>query len=271
MQKNTGKASNLALNQFYEKIKPYKEKILEQHKIEGLIRQVLLKGGPEAALNRLALTDELIYLASNYLIINGISQSILGLRNEEALNNARKSFVKALVCMEELVSPLIDAPFSEYEEKLTEINSVDAKKRFNLIKRIGLLLNLLKEAYGDNAKWKWAFVELDGRHAAITKNILNLKTAVSNTDPRSPDYEPTVHHLRFMKKLLNQAADRYRERYELSTNHSEDFNTGIEFLNALKRIHNVLGERTDAEATRKKSDTWAGKLEADNKLKQKSK
>ena len=262
-------ASKAAQNQYFERIKPYRETIQEQLKLEENIRQSILKDPSDAGNKRLALTDELVFLASNYIIINGISQSILGLRNEEALNNARKSFVKAIVCMEELVTPLIDAPFSEYEEKLAQISSVDAKKRFNLIKRIGLVLNLLKDAYGDHAKWKWAFVELDGRHAAITKNILNLKTAIMNTDPRSADYEPTVHHLRFMKKLLNNAADRYRERYELSTNHSEDFNTGIEFLNALKRVHNVLGERTDAEAIRKKSDAWSGKLEADNKMKQK--
>ena len=264
-------ASKAAQNQYLEKIKPYKETIQAQLKLEEIIRQSILKDSSDTGNKRLTLTDELLFLASNYLIINGISQSILGIRNEEALNSARKSFVKAIVCLEEQVSPLIDVPFSDYEEKLAEISSVDAKKRFNLIKRIGLLLNLLKEAYGDNTKWKWAFVDLDGRHAAITKNIMNLKTAVMNTDPRSPDYEPTVHHLRFMKRLLNQAADRYRERYELSTNLSDDFSLGIEFLNALKRIHNVLGERTDAESVKKKADAWSGKLEADNKVKQKSK
>ena len=159
----------------------------------------------------------------------------------------------------------MDVPFSEYEERLAEISMLDARRRYALIRKMGLALQLLKDAYGDNTKWKWSFVELEGRFAAAAKNIIDLKSAVSNTDPRSPDYEPTVYHLRLIKKLLVQAADRYREKYELSTNRIDDFKMGINFLNALKRIHNILGDRNESEQIKKKVDIWAAKLEVDLK------
>ncbi|MCL2479187.1 MAG: hypothetical protein FWF22_06780, partial [Treponema sp.] len=143
--------------------------------------------------------------------------------------------------------------------------SVDAKSRYDLIRKLGLALDLLKNAYGYNTKWKWAFVELEGRYAATAKNFINLKNAVTNTDPRSPEYEPAMRHLRLIKKLLMQAADRYREKYELSTNRIDDFKMGINFLNALKRMYIILGEREGAETVRKKTDIWSPKLELDIK------
>jgi hypothetical protein len=88
---------------------------------------------------------------------------------------------------------------------------------------------------------------------------------VANTDPRSPDYEPTVYSLRLVKKLLMQAADRYREKYELSTNRTDDFKMGINFLSALRRLHILLGDRDDGETVKKKLDIWTSKLETDIK------
>jgi hypothetical protein len=128
---------------------------------------------------------------------------------------------------------------------------------------MGLAIQLLENAYGDNSKWRWSFVELEGRFAAVAKNIFDLKAAVINTDPRSPHYAPTVYHLRMIKKLLMQAADRYRNKYELSTNRIDDFKQGINFLNALRRIHILLGERDEAETVGKKLDIWSTKLESD--------
>jgi hypothetical protein len=251
--------------QYLEKTKPYKATIQSLLKHEEMVLQVIKKDSQGAALKRLALADEMIFLASNFIVLGGISQSMLKLRNEEALNDGRKSLYKAIIYLEEAVSPLVDAPYSEYEEKLAEIAPVDARRRYAIVRKMGLAIQLLENAYGDNTKWRWAFVELEGRFAAVTKNIIDLKAAVANTDPRSPDYEPTVYHLKLIKKLLLQAADRYREKYELSTNRIDDFKMGIHFLNSLKRIYALLGERNDAEIIKKKSDIWSSKLEVDMK------
>ena len=262
------KITNEDRHQYFEKIKPYRDTIQNLLKREGTLLQIIKRDSRGAAFKRLTLVDEMIYLASSYIVVDGVSQSMLKLRNEEALNDGRKSLYKAVIYLEEVVSPLVDAPYSEYEERLAEIAALDARRRYTLVRKAGLALQLLKDAYGDNTKWKWAFVELEGRYAAVAKNIIDLKAAVANTDPRSPDYEPTVYHLRLIKKLLNQAADRYREKYELSTSRIDDFKMGIHFLDSLKRIHILLGERADAETIRKKSDIWASKLEMDMKKKE---
>ena len=259
------KISNEDRHQYYEKIKPYKEMIQSLLKREQIVLQTIKKDSRGAAFKRLTLAEEMVFLASTYIILGGVSQSMLKIRNEESLNDGRKSLYKAVIYLEEVVSPLVDAPFSDYEERLVEIAPMDARRRYDLIRKIGIALQLLEDAYGDNTKWKWAFVELEGRFAVVAKNIMDLKSAVANTDPRSPDYEPTVYHLRMMKKLLLQAADRYREKYELSTSRIDDFRMGINFLNSLRRIHAILGERSDAETVKKKADIWSSKLEVDLK------
>ena len=252
-------------HKYAEKIKPYKTMIDSLLANEEKVLELIKTDSEGAALRRLELSEEMISLTANYMILSGISLAMLKLRSEEALNEGRKSLYKAVIYLEEVVSPFIDVPFSDYEERLAEIDVVDAKKRYGLVRRMGLALQLLENAYGDNTKWRWTFVELEGRFATVAKNLMNLKTAVVNTDPSSPDYEPTMYHLRMMKKLLLQAADRYREKYELSTNRIDDFKMGIHFLNSLRRINALLGERESAETLKKKIEIWSAKLEKDIK------
>ena len=259
------KISNADRYKYLDKIEPYKDIIQSMLKHEEITLDIMKRDPTDTPFKRLSLSEEMIALTSNYIILNGISQSMLKLRNEEALNDGRKTLYKAVIHLEEVVSPLLDVPFSDYENKLEDINTVDAEKRYTIIKKMGLVLQLLEDAYGDNTKWRWAFVELEGRFATVAKNIMNLKTAVINTDPESPDYEPTLYHLGFIKKLLMQAADRYREKYELSTNRIDDFKMGINFLNALRRIHSLLGEREQLETVKKKADICTTKLEMDTK------
>jgi hypothetical protein len=262
------KISNEERHKYFEKIKNYQAAIDAILKREQNVITVIRKDPAGAAFKRLALVDEMLNLTSNYIILNGVSQSMLKVKNEDALNDGRKSLYKSVIYLEEIVSNYVDAPFSDIEEKLVEIASVDAARRYALIRKMGLAIQLLEDAYGDNTKWKWSFVELEGRFAVVSKNIIDMRNAVANTDPRSPNYEPTVYHLRMIKKLLMQAADRYREKYELSTNRIDDFKMGINFLAALRRVHIILGDRDDAETVKKKLEIWSVKLESDLKKKE---
>jgi hypothetical protein len=259
------KISSEERHKYFERIKPYKETVDKILKQEQAVLMEIKKDRTGAAFKRIALVDEMLNLTSNYMVLNGISQSVLKVKNEDALNDGRKSLYKSIIYLEEIVSNYVDAPFSDYEDKLAEIESLDAARRYLLIRKLGLAIQMLEDAYGDNTKWKWSFVELEGRFAAAAKNILDLRNAVANTDPRSPNYEPTVYHLRMIKKLLMQAADRYREKYELSTNRIDDFKQGIIFLAALRRLHIILGDRDEAETVKKKYDIWSAKLESDSK------
>jgi len=250
---------------YYEKAKIYLAMTRSLLDKEKKLLVEAKKNTPQSTMYKLKLSDEMLNLASYYIAINGISQSVIKNKNEEALNDARKSLYKAVIYLEEVVSNSVDAPFSDYEEKLAVIDSFDPNQRYNLICKMGLAIDLIQLAYGDNSKWRWTFVEIEGRFAAVAKNIVNLKQVYANMNPESEYYESTVYHVRLVKKLLAQAADRYREKYELSTNQTLDFKNGINFLAALRRIHIVLAENEESQDIKKKLSIWAQKLETDQK------
>lgn len=256
---------------YHEKAKIYMSMAKALLDTEKHLVDEVKKGGDNSALTRLTLADEMLNLTSNYIAINGISWSVLKSKNEEALNDARKSMYKAVIYLEEAVSNYIDAPFSDYEDKLALLESFDPNQRYNLIRKMGFAIDLLEASYGDNSKWRWTFVDLEGRFAAVAKNIIDLKSVYANTSYDSPYYESSVFHLRLVKKLLAQAADRYREKYELSTSQQLDFKTGINFLSALRRIHIVLAENDDSQEIKKKLAIWTTKLETDSKKREEEK
>ena len=262
------KITNEARHLYFEKAKKYREMIDTILLREKNILTVVEKDSNGASYKRLILADEMLNLASNYLVLNGISATMLGVKNEEALNEARKALYKCVIYLEEIVTGFLDVPFSDYEDKLAEIASFDAARRYALVRKLGLAIRLVEDAYGENSKWKWAFVELEGRFAAVAKNLFDLKAATVNLDPRAADYEATTYHLRTVKRLLVLAADRYREKYELSTNRIDDFKLAIAFLGALRRISVLLGDRDEAETLKKKADIWSAKLESDQKRKE---
>jgi hypothetical protein len=259
------KISNIERLRYSERTGSFRQAIGELLKKEKETLSLLRAENGDSAMTRVALAEDMLNLASNYIIISGVSNAVLGIRNEEALNDARKSLYKCVIYLEGVVSNYVDVPFSDYEDKLAEIEQMDAAGRYLLVRKLGLAIQILEDAYGDHSKWKWSFVELEGRFAAVTKNIRDLKKAVANTDLRSPEYEPTTRHIRLINKLLDHTADRYREKYELSTRNAEDLKMGIRFLSALRRMQSLVGNRREAEAARKKMDVWETKLSADFK------
>jgi hypothetical protein len=257
------KISSLDRAQYLEKIKRYHAPIETYLNKEKEILAAIKQDPEGSALNRLSLVGVMLNLSSYYLAQNGISQSVLKIRNEDALNEGRKSVYKSVIYLEQIVTSMVDAPFSEYEKELERIASLSSGDRYYLVRKMGLAIHLLENAFGENSKWKWAFVDLEGRYAAAAKNIIDLKSVVSNIDPRSPNYAPTVYHLRLVKKLLMQAADRYRDRYELSTNRVNDFEMGIRFLHALRRLLMIFQDQEEAWTVRRKLDIWETKLNKD--------
>ena len=248
---------------YTQKIIPYRENV---QRILGQEQAALKEVRPESIgypLKQVELSESMLNIVSNYLIINGISISALGQRDEEALNNGRKALYKSIIYLEGVVSNSIDVPFSDYEQKLEWIESISPAQRYFLMRKLGITIKFMEDAYGGNTKWKWAFVDLDGRFAAVAKNIINLRDYFINSDPRSPHYEPTVFHLRLAKKLMTQAADGYREKYELSTNRVDDFKMGITFLSALKNLNVLTDDRIEAETVKKKLEVWSAKLASD--------
>lgn len=260
-----GKISQEAKNRYSEKVKEYKQQTEAILKREQQILEVIKRGDPGAAYKRLTLADDRLNLAALYLLLNRISVSLLGVKNDAFLNDARRCCYQSVIFLEDVVSNYLDAPFSEYSEKLDAIEAYPDARRYELSRKVGFTIQSVEEDFGDNSKWRWSFVELEGRYATVTKNLMNFKTLVAGLDPRVDGYEQRLAHLRLVKDLLKRSAERYREKYEVANSRIDDFKLGIAFLSALKRVHTVLGETEQADSIKKQAEVWKSKMEADEK------
>lgn len=260
-----GKISAEAKRRYFERIKEYKAAIDTILHRETSLLQAMKSGDTGVDYKRLTLADENLNLVSYHVLMNALSVALLGVKNEAFLNDARKGCYKSIIYLEEAVTPFIDVPFSDYEEHLSRIDDFDDEKRYGLIRKLGYSIQAVVDEFGENSKWKWSFVEIEGRYATVTKNLLNLKTFVAGMDPRIAGYDTRIAHVNLAKRLLQQAADRYRQKYELSTLRMDDFRLAISYLSALRRIHIVLGESEDADELRKKIEIWRAKMETDSR------
>jgi hypothetical protein len=248
---------------FLEITAPYRETISTIIRKERTLLRNINGNAEETARTRLKLAEEMFNLSSCYIIECKIFLRFFRKHDTDLLNKARKTLFRGVEYVEDIVSPWVDVPFSEYEDRLAMLSGVSGEKRYLVIRKMGLAIDLLKDVFGDSSKWKWSFVVLGGRFAAVAKNMLDMKNMVANLDPRAEEREVTVFHLRRVKKLLAQAAERYREKYELSSRNTEDFKQAIDFLNSLRRLHVLLNERSDAEEIRKTVDVWNNKMNDD--------
>ena len=285
------KISSEAKKRYAERVKEYRERIdaitaknkqLEEHITKTSKSQGLTSGQyrgdqftdldalKEVNSIRFELADHYLNIVSYYNLMNALSLSLLGIKNESFLNDGRKSCYRSIIYMEEIVSPYIDAPFSDYQQGLESLESFDDKSKYHFIRKLGFAIDSVIEDFGSGSKWKWSFVELQGRYAALAKNLLNLKTFIMQLDPRVEGYSERLAHLQLVKKLLQQSADRYREKYELSTQRLDDIKKAILFLAAIKRLHALLGEVEEAEVLKKKMEIWKTKMEDDQKKKEMS-
>jgi hypothetical protein len=257
-----GKISSTARMKYTERIKEYKTKVDELLAKEKTITGTLKKAD-EDSYKRLGLAEDSLNMVSYYLLMNQLSLSFLGVKNESMLNDARKRVYQSIIYLEQVVSDYIDSPYSEYEDKLEIIVNFTDEQRLDLIKKLGFSIASVKDGYGDNTRWKWSFVEIEGRFGTIAKNFINLKTFVAGMDPRIEGYEIRTKHLSLVKDLLNDSAKRYREKYELSTFRIDDFKKAIQYLSALRRLLAMLGDSGSNEELKKKITIWKTKMDTD--------
>lgn len=255
------KISSQARQRYNDKIKQYQNEI-EKLGEEEIRKLEETKKAPEmASYLKLDLAELNLNIVSYYLLMNSVHHSLLGVRSIDFLNFAKRYCYKSLIYLEETVSHYIDVPYSEIEERINEIADYEEEKRLALIHKLGFAIQSLIEGYGKNSKWQWSFVEIEGRFSAITKNLIDMKALFAGLDPRSPGYEDRIRHLDLTKTLLAKSAKDYRYMFETSTNRIEDFKKAINFLNALRRIHILLGETNESIELKKKVEIWSKKME----------
>ncbi|MDR0540576.1 MAG: hypothetical protein LBG74_08805, partial [Spirochaetaceae bacterium] len=226
---------------YNELIKKYEISIKTFQKTEVEVLAECRAHPETAACKLFNLAEGELDAASCHLVINGISVAVLGMKSEEALNDARKALSKAIIYVENVVTNMVNTLFSDYEEALKELSEISAEKKLYFIRKTGLTIDLTKLAYGETSRWKWAFIDIEGRFAAIAKNLLDLRKAQSN-ESKNPDYIPVSQHTKLVKQLLDKAATNYIERYELSTQNADDIMTAVNFISVLERIKILLND-----------------------------
>ncbi|MDY6935240.1 MAG: hypothetical protein SVZ03_13585 [Spirochaetota bacterium] len=214
---------------------------------------------------------ETIKIIMLYINISDVSIEMLHIKNEGFLNNARKEIYKVLQLMEEIVGSSIDHPLKENEEYIKKIDRVNPKQVLNIIQSIHNYVNTLIERFGESSKWKWSFVDIQGRVAVITKNIVNFSDLQKYRDPRTEYYRERQDLLKLCKHSLNEAAKHYRNRYELSSQVPGDIIKSIDLLVFLRRINVLFGESDEAAKLKNTIDALKARMEAEEKKKEKKK
>ena len=261
-----GKISQQAKNNYSEYTKKYKT-IIEEIIVREKSLDTAVKSGKEIQnieLTKIEMADIVLNMASYYVLLNELSTTLLGIKNDNFLNEARKACYRAIIYIESVVTDMIDIPLSELAESQVQLLGLDDRKRYEIVKKTGFTIDTIEKAFGDNSKWKWSFVELEGRFATISKNLIDFKTLIKGMDPTVDGYETRMYHLKLVKELLHAAAGRYREKYELNTFRIDDFKLAINYLSSLRRIHLYLGENNDAELIKRNIDIWKAKMEKDS-------
>jgi hypothetical protein len=259
------KVSEEAKRRYFEKIKEHKVTVEQVLQREKNLMQTAENDERGASYKKLHLVDESLNLVSSFVLMNNLSMSLLGIRNDALLNDARKACYKAIISLEDVVTGYLDVPYSDYSEKVEQISAFDDDSRWLMTRKLGFAIDAVRDGFGENSKWKWAFVEIEGRYATVAKNLLDLKNFVAKQDPRIEGYESRMRHLSLIKDLLGHSADGYRQKYELSTGRIDDFKLAIHYLGALRRLHILLGDSEEAESIKKKMEVWKAKMEHDRK------
>ncbi len=260
------KVSAEARLHFTEIITPYKKKIDAIIAKEKTMVNGMHTGDIDLEVKKLVLCEDMIYVSSLYMALNSLSLKIMEVKNNDALNDARKLLYKAIIYLEDIVTNKIDVPYADLAPFLDKIENVNIRRRFALISKLGLAITMLKNAFGDNSKWKWSFVELEGRFTSVSKNLLDMRTAYNNYyNPGCEDYEITLTFVKTLTELLNGSANAYRDKYELSTRRIDDMRNAIKYLLALRRLYITLGKSENAEETKKKALVWKDKMDSDAK------
>ncbi|MDA3956232.1 hypothetical protein [Oceanispirochaeta sp.] len=259
------KVSEEARIRYFEKIKEYKTQnesnLTQEKKIQVLIDNAE-DGG---AYLKLQLSEENLSILSNYLLMNHLSLDLIGIKNEKFLNDARKISYKIIIYLEDVFSDYLDVPYTDYSNKIDAVQDYPESSRYSLIRKLGFSIQMVKDGFGDNSKWKWSIIELEGRLATLSKNVIDLKKFVPGMDPRSEGFRDRLEHFRLTCRLLQSAADNFRMKYELSTNRIDDFKSAINYLSALKRFYTLTNQKREIEELKKKIDIWKQKMDSDAK------
>ncbi|HPH02024.1 MAG TPA: hypothetical protein PK297_03640 [Spirochaetota bacterium] len=254
---------------FNESIKKYKGDIdVIDKRIKLMEKDIRTKKDALNGYRHVIIANEYLKIIGLYCAMNDESVQIMNFKNENYLNEARKLIYQVLIHLEDVVTPHIDIPPNDLEDKLEAIAKLNPQRKLNLLNAIGFRIQQVVDAFGDNTKWKWSFVEIDGRYAVVTKNMIDYRVAIANNDPRKPYYVENLNLMRMVKEQLEKASRRYREKYEQTTKETEDIKKSIAFIAAMRRILILMGQSEEANKYKRIKELATNLMEENIKKKE---
>ena len=246
---------------YQEKIEIYKKKLEECFNVIKANAIEIVKNKSAEPYLRISNAGQYLNMISFYCGLNEISVYLLEVKNTAYLEKARQLIYEAIMNIEKVVTNYLDAPFSDYSEQLNLIGDLSDADRLNLIKKFGFCIDYVKESFGENTKWKWSFIEIEGRLSVVAKNLFDLRRFQKLDDPREMGFQERRAHLSIIQKLLFDASQGYREKFELSTKDFEDLKKSIDYQKALLRISQIIGDIDKIENCKKQIEVWNSLLE----------
>ncbi len=247
---------------YNESIKGYRVHIEElEQSIKTFEKDILEKNEGFNNYRKFIIANQNLKIIDLFCEMSELSMSLIGIKNETYLNKARKKIYEVLIKVEEIISHHIDMPLTENEDALLSVDKIDPKRKIIFLDKIKQSIEKVITGFGENSKWKWSFVEMEGRYATITKNIINYKQCQASNDPREPFYSELKKLIERAKDELQFASKRYREKYELTTREPEDIKKSILLLRALRRIHIMFSNPEAATHTKRTIELYTKQME----------
>ncbi len=253
-------------NQCAEHQKYYKTKIEEYKKKIRTLEGSLTTVDEDSFPKKLDIAFLSLVEASYHCALNTVSFDMLGIKMEAEMNTARKLLVKVMLLCEDVYGKETDMPLLYNEEAHAIVEEkYNDKWKYDFISTVGYMIDYLEDFYGDNSKWKWNFAELEGRLALLAKNMINFKTFIRTWEPGTEFYAERCNHMKIVKKLLQENADAYKLKYELTDKNIDDIRFAISLSSTLRMVYVYLGEMDNVSKQKKITDLWAKKMNDDLK------
>jgi hypothetical protein len=218
----------------------------------------------------IAIANEYLNMVSLYIRVTEDMEYLRGVKNETYISEGRKTYYSALFSLEKVFTDIINLEPTEIQKNLESVPKFDPARKIIFFRKMGFILDRLQGAFGEKSKYKWSFVDMFARYAVLMKNAMDYRQ-LSIRDPRKPFFEENEVLVNMLVEVLNKAADRLREKYEMVTQEWDDMNRAIRILDELRRFHTLMGDSKAAEEAKKKMDAWNDKLEKDMKAKESKK
>jgi len=197
--------------------------------------------------------------ANYYLKMYELGIEHLHAYKDEYLSKARQNYSSMLELLEKQYHNTVNTTFSEIMEELKTM-PVTFPELSKLHKKLAITLTRLKNYLYTASKYKYTYIELEGRTAVVLKNMFNFKKYQEENDPRVEGYAERNDLLNAVIQLLDTGAKGFREKFEMQGNDTANMKKAIDYLHMQQKIYSVMGRATDADTVKKTAHAWEQRL-----------